>query len=97
MALRRLPGRERIITIGEHGAVLLADEKLISVPSPRVQVVDTTAAGDTFIGYFLASRLGGRSLEQSLETGCRAAALCVSRAGAMQSIPTPGELTSFSP
>ena len=65
------------------------------VPACQVKAVDTTAAGDTFIGYFLADRLSGRSIEQSLQTACRAAAISVGRPGAMDSIPYRRELVDL--
>lgn len=90
---RRLPGAAIVMTLGPEGA--LAAEPggdAFHVPSPRVQAVDTTAAGDTFIGYFIASRLAGTPFRQAIERGCRAAAICVTRRGASDSIPSAAEL-----
>ena len=56
-------------------------------PAPRVVAVDTTAAGDTFLGYYLAGRTRGVETGENLRQACRSAALCVTRAGAMDSIP----------
>ena len=55
-------------------------------------MVDTTAAGDTFIGYMLAGLALRQPVEAALETACRAAALCVTKHGAAESIPTRQEL-----
>ncbi len=64
----------------------------IHVPASKVNVVDTTAAGDTFIGYYLAFRLEGKSIEDALTTASKAAGLCCTRPGAMDAIPTRAEV-----
>ena len=58
-------------------------------PAQAVEAVDTTAAGDTFIGYFLAELLAGEPTVQALTIATKAAALCVTRPGAAVSIPAP--------
>lgn len=90
---RRFPETELVLTLGPEGAVALtpAGERF-HADSPRVEVVETTAAGDTFIGYYLAAVLDGFDTGRALERACRAAALCCSRAGAAESIPTRAEL-----
>lgn len=90
---RRYPETELVLTLGPEGAVALtpAGERF-HADSPRVEVVETTAAGDTFIGYYLAGILDGLKPGKALERACRAAALCCSRAGAAESIPTRAEL-----
>jgi ribokinase len=57
------------------------------VPAEKVHAVDTTAAGDTFIGFFIAQKLAGQPIESCLRTACHAAAICVTRPGAADSIP----------
>lgn len=90
---RRFPETELVLTLGPEGAVALtpAGERF-HADSPRVEVIETTAAGDTFIGYYLAAVLDGFDTGRALERACRAAALCCSRAGAAESIPTRAEL-----
>lgn len=90
---RRFPETELVLTLGPEGAVALtpAGERF-HADSPRVEVVETTAAGDTFTGYYLAAVLDGFDTGRALERACRAAALCCSRAGAAESIPTRAEL-----
>lgn len=90
---RRFPETELVLTLGPEGAVALtpAGERF-HADSPRVEVVETTAAGDTFIGYYLAAVLDGFDTGRALERACRAAALCCSRAGAAESIPSRAEL-----
>lgn len=90
---RRYPETELVLTLGPEGAVALTPAgQRFHADSPRVEVVETTAAGDTFIGYYLAGILDGLKPGKALERACRAAALCCSRAGAAESIPTRADL-----
>lgn len=90
---RRYPETELVLTLGPEGAVALTPAgQRFHADSPRVKVVETTAAGDTFIGYYLAGILDGFDTGRALERACRAAALCCSRAGAAESIPTRADL-----
>lgn len=85
---RRCPHARLILTlgaVGAWGAPPAGDP--VFVTAPKVQVVDTTAAGDTFIGYLLAASMQGADLSAALELACRAGAVCVTRAGAASSIP----------
>jgi ribokinase len=61
-------------------------------PAPAVPAVDTTAAGDTFVGGFCAALMRGRSLAVAVAYGQAAAAVCVTRAGAQPSIPFAAEV-----
>ena len=96
--LRQLQGRLRsddaevVMTLGAGGALYAQGREVVHQPAIAATAVDTTAAGDTFIGYFLAARARGEPAEAALELACRAAAVCVSRPGAMDSIPEAGEL-----
>lgn len=82
------------ITLGAEGSFGLgADGVALRISAARPpEVVDTTGAGDTFIGGLVAGRLRGLSLEDSMVWGAAAAALTVSRLGAQQSIPTAEEV-----
>jgi len=84
---RRFPQCTIILTLGAEGAVYHCAGEHIRVPAPKVQAVDTTAAGDTFIGYFLALYAEGMDPRFCLENACRAASICVTRHGASDSIP----------
>jgi ribokinase len=86
-----------ILTLGADGVLYDDGRERFRVPALAVDAVDTTAAGDTFIGYFLAERLRGTGVKASLETACRAAAISVSRPGATDSIPYQRELADFEP
>ncbi len=85
-----------LLSLGKEGLVY-SDEKhpWLEYPPRIVDVVDTTAAGDTLIGYFLASVVNGLSVEEALEKGISASALCVTKAGAADSIPTADEVANF--
>ncbi|MBN1671217.1 MAG: ribokinase [Kiritimatiellae bacterium] len=84
---QRLPNAEIVLTLGAEGVLYGFRGETLRVPARKVKTVDTTAAGDTFVGYFLAACAAGRPVRACLETACRAAAVCVSRKGAMASIP----------
>ncbi|WP_248730263.1 MULTISPECIES: ribokinase [Halomonadaceae] len=91
---RQLPDGELVLTLGSEGVCYQGGGKRLSLPSHRVTAVDTTAAGDTFIGYFLAARQAGESAEHCLRLASAASALCVQRPGAAPSIPTIDEVKS---
>ena len=87
-ALRaKFPRAGVVLTLGSSGSIADIDGERESVAARRVEAVDTTAAGDTYIGYFLAARQRGLSLREAMEKATEAAAICVTRAGAAPSIP----------
>ena len=93
---RRYPGSEIVITLGAAGSLGLEPGAApVKVDAFAVDVVDTTAAGDTFIGYYLAARMSGVPLRGALETASRAAALCCTRKGAGAAIPSAAEVAAF--
>ena len=94
---RLKPGAELVLTLGARGARYEAGGRRLAVPAEPVHAVDTTAAGDTFIGYFLAARAAGADPEAALRLACRAAAVCVTRPGAMDSIPLRAEVVPPAP
>lgn len=88
----KFPDAATVLTLGEHGVIYNDSVVRIEVPSEKITPVDTTAAGDCFIGYFLAGITGGFDIESSLKTACKAAAICVTRPGAAESIPLKNEI-----
>jgi len=88
----RLHGVAVVLTLGAEGAIYDDPAQRLHTPAWPVQVVDTTGAGDTFTGYLLAGLTQGRSVRQALARAARAAALCVSRPGAADSIPRRQEV-----
>lgn len=81
-----------LLTLGEKGAIYAHQNARFEVKAKKVKAIDTTAAGDTFIGYFLASWVQKRTIEACLETSTKAAALCVTRKGGAISIPEKAEI-----
>ena len=86
------PESEIVVTLGEKGAVYRRGSEEFSVPARAVQAVDTTSAGDTFTGYFLASKLRGMDARTAMEYAALASSIAVSRPGAAVSIPGAGEV-----
>ena len=81
--------RSAVITIGEDGAVLADGESVENLPAPEVEVVDTTGAGDAFVGA-LATRIArGASLRDAVAYAVRAGAAAVTKEGAQSALPTP--------
>ncbi|MDR3435761.1 ribokinase [Telmatospirillum sp.] len=91
-ALRARGVRHVLVTLGEQGVLIAGPDGTRHLPAQPVKAVDTTAAGDTFIGGFAAGLLEGMSLDDAVRLGQRAAALCVTRPGAQPAIPFRAEL-----
>ncbi|MFQ6574192.1 ribokinase [Pseudomonas sp. UM16] len=90
--LRSLGVNNVIVTLGAQGALFASAQGVRHFPAPVVQPVDTTAAGDTFVGGFAAALARGMEEGEAIAFGQRAAALSVTRAGAQPSIPYLAEL-----
>jgi ribokinase len=93
--LRERGPRHVIVTLGAQGAWIAAPDAAFHLPAPRVNAVDTTAAGDTFIGGFAAALAAGADLRAAVALGQRAAAVSVTRFGAQASIPYRHELDAI--
>lgn len=78
---------ELVLTLGGRGVAWCGAGAVQQWPAESVKALDTTAAGDTFIGFFLAGIAGGMDRPTAIGRGQRAAALSVTRPGAMDSIP----------
>lgn len=86
----------RVVTRGGDGCESLAPGRdPVRVPAFRVKAVDTTAAGDTFTGYYLAALAAGLPEEAALRRACAAAAIAVTRPGAAPSVPAAAEVDAF--
>lgn len=91
----RFPGAEFVLTVGEKGAYFFDGEQTLYQKTYSVGVVDTTGAGDTFCGYFLASMAQERPVREALRMASAAATLSVTQQGAAQSIPDKKEVEAF--
>lgn len=89
--LRQVP--EVVITLGSAGCLYASRGTTpFTVPAPKVTAVDTTGAGDTFVGALAVALGEGKPVEQALAWASAAAALCVQRPGASTSMPYRPEI-----
>lgn len=84
-----------LLTMGEHGALITEAGGSQFIPAVKVDVVDTTAAGDTFVGAFAVGLATGQSVLQASHEAQYAAALAVTKLGAQTSIPSRQEVLQF--
>ena len=84
-----------IVTLGANGALIVNKELTKHIPSFTVDVVDTTAAGDAFIGGFASALLQNKSLEEAVRYGCACGALAATKFGAQPSLPTKEDVETF--
>ena len=84
-----------VLTLGQNGVLFGDRDRKLRHGIYAVVAVDTTAAGDTFTGFFLGAVVRGLPTETCLQYATAAAALCVSKAGAADSIPTWAETEHF--
>ena len=94
---KKFPRSRIVLTLGEKGAVYCGEETRIRQPAYAVRAMDTTAAGDTFTGYFIAGISRGMSAEEALDTASRAAAIAVTKPGAAPSIPAWEQVQDWNP
>ena len=87
--------RAVVITLGARGALALSEYGVQYVPSFRVTAIDTTAAGDAFVGALATSYAAHRDLDAALREASAAGALAVTKFGAQPSMPTRAELDEF--
>ena len=86
------PHAQIVLTLGAAGVQYRSPTEEFHLPAPQVEAVDTTGAGDTFIGYFLQGLTADMTARDAMARAVQAAALCVTRPGAMDSIPAADEL-----
>ena len=91
------PGKNSIVTLGSQGAVYIsADGQLTKVVAPKVTAVDTTGAGDAFVGTFAFSLASGKDPITAMTLGIKVASLSVTRKGAQSSYPDQAEIATLS-
>lgn len=86
------PDAEIVLTLGSEGSVYCSRDVLLRQEIFPAEVRDTTGAGDTFTGFFIAEYLESHDPKKALETASRAASIAVSREGAAGSVPTMKEV-----
>jgi ribokinase len=93
-----LPGGTRrtvCVTLGKRGVLALIDGEPLLVPGHAVKAVDTTGAGDCFVGALAAQLAGGKPIRDALNYANAAASICVQRMGAAPSMPTAAEVAAI--
>ncbi|MBU2936136.1 MULTISPECIES: ribokinase [Pacificibacter] len=96
VTLDKIPVPQVLVTLGAKGAMWRSNKtgEVIEVTAPKVTAVDTTAAGDTFAGYFASGLDLSLSIRESMEWATQAAALKVTRHGTADAIPTAAEVAA---
>lgn len=84
-----------ILTLGSEGSVLIAKNEFQKVAAFTVEAIDTTAAGDTFVGYFLAGLVEGQDTTSAMRLASAAAALTATSLGAVEAIPNQVQVMEF--
>lgn len=91
------PGKNSIVTLGSQGAVhISADGQLTKVSAPKVTAIDTTGAGDAFVGAFAYSLASGSDPVSAMTLGIKVASISVTRKGAQSSYPDQAEIATLS-
>ena len=88
----KFPMAKIVLTLGEDGAIYKDQETVIRQPIFKVDVVDTTAAGDTFTGFFIGGLVLGETPQTAMKNAAKASSIAVTRLGAAPSIPYRKEL-----
>ena len=91
------PGKNSIVTLGSEGAVLIAQDGAITrLSAPKSLAVDTTGAGDAFVGTFAFALASGRNRIEAMDLGIKVASMSVTRKGAQSSYPSQTEIATLS-
>ncbi len=93
--LKRFPSSSIVLTMGGDGSVFMDQKETVLQPVYKVKAVDTTAAGDTFTGFFISGITKGLPVIQAMDLASKAAAIAVTRRGAAPSIPFLEEAERF--
>ena len=86
------PNKIVVLTVGEEGSYYIDKDIVYHQPIYKVEAVDTTAAGDTFTGFFLASYLKDKDIEKAMDLAAKASSITVQGKGAAMSIPNIEDL-----
>lgn len=88
----KYPRLKLLVTLGGDGSIAFTEAGTFRQAAFKAQAVDTTAAGDTFTGFFIAGLMEGRDIQESMRRASMASSISVTRAGAAPSIPTVKEV-----
>jgi len=88
----KYPNANVVLTLGSDGAYCMQGDQILFQPSFKVKAVDTTAAGDTFTGYFITGISNGEDIASVMKRAAKASSITVSRQGAADSIPLADEV-----
>ena len=91
----KFPASKIVLTLGGDGSLYWDGDRILKQGIYKVKVADTTAAGDTFTGFFIGGLVQGMDAADALEWAAKAAAIAVSRPGAAPSIPCKEEVDRF--
>lgn len=91
----KFPNAAVVLTMGEKGSIYMDPSETVVQPAFRVQAVDTTAAGDTFTGFFIGGLMRGLEAKEAMLEATKASAIAVTKQGAAPSIPTREEVGEF--
>lgn len=84
-----------VLTLGSEGSVCISDDEYVEQSIYKVKAIDTTAAGDTYTGYFIAGILNGKTIKESMDIASKASAIAVTRQWAAPSIPVLEEVEEY--
>lgn len=84
-----------VVTLGAGGSAAREGARLYRAPAARVNAVDTTASGDTYLGVLCAAYVNGMPMEDAMRRASAAAGITASRVGAQRAIPTATEVDAF--
>ena len=84
-----------LVTLGSKGSMLINKDEVYNQSAKLVKAVDTTAAGDSFIGGFTTALAMGKDYKEAMEYGTKVSAIAVTKPGAVDSLPTVKEVEDF--
>jgi ribokinase len=91
------PGKNSIVTVGSQGAIFIDSEgSLVKCPAPQTKAVDTTGAGDSFVGSFAYALAKGDDPATAMSFGVKVASRSVTKKGAQSSYPDQAEIKTLS-
>lgn len=84
-----------LVTLGSKGSMLMNEDEIYNQAAKLVKAVDTTAAGDSFIGGFTTALAMGKDFKEAMEYGTKVSAIAVTKPGAVDSLPTAEEVENY--